>query len=154
MQPTHYDLLGIKPAATAEEIRRAYRKHAAKLHPDKNPAPDAQQKFAALAAAYETLSDKSRRRAYDASLERARRPKREPDDDEPIVGSPAHYTWMNIATESSDPASPARGRNGRAAAPRKNQARTTELDEMYDAFFGSARPAPRPGKSPRAPSSG
>lgn len=63
---TYYDLLGIAPTATALEIKKAYRKAAIKLHPDKNPDdPTAAAKFQDVGEAYQVLSDDSLRAKYD-----------------------------------------------------------------------------------------
>jgi DnaJ-domain-containing protein 1 len=63
-----YDILGVPPDATPSNIRSAYRKKARDVHPDKNPDdPNAEKKFRDLSAAYQTLSDSSKRKQYDAS---------------------------------------------------------------------------------------
>ena len=156
MPQTFYDILGVQPAATAEEIKRAYRKLARQLHPDKNPAPEATKKFALLASAYETLSDRSRRRAYDTVLERGGRvPQPEAEEVAP-TDRRAHYSWMNIASESSDPAQPGNQRNGKHSRSNGtlNGRVPTELDEMYDAYFGGgARPGAKRKTKPHTRSS-
>lgn len=63
---TYYDLLNIEPTATALEIKKAYRKAAIKLHPDKNPNdPQAAAKFQEVGEAYQVLSDQGLRSKYD-----------------------------------------------------------------------------------------
>ncbi|EGV63181.1 X-domain of DnaJ-containing [Yamadazyma tenuis] len=63
---TYYDLLGIKPEATALDIKKAYRKAAIRLHPDKNPNdPEAAARFQEVGEAYQVLSDDSLRAKYD-----------------------------------------------------------------------------------------
>jgi molecular chaperone DnaJ len=61
----HYAALGVSRDATEEQIKKAYRKLARELHPDVNPAPEAQEKFKAVTHAYEVLSDANSRRQYD-----------------------------------------------------------------------------------------
>jgi len=61
-----YGILGIQKGASQSEIKKAYYGLAQKYHPDKNPAPDAKEKFAEISNAYETLSDESKRKTYDA----------------------------------------------------------------------------------------
>jgi molecular chaperone DnaJ len=62
----HYDILGVSRDASADEIKRAYRKLARELHPDVNPDPHTQEKFKEVTAAYETLSDPQKRQMYDS----------------------------------------------------------------------------------------
>lgn len=61
----HYEVLGVKPDATDEEIKRAYRKRAAETHPDKPENKGREDEFKAIAGAYEVLGDAVRRKHYD-----------------------------------------------------------------------------------------
>jgi molecular chaperone DnaJ len=60
-----YETLGVSRDATADEIKKAYRKIARELHPDVNPDPSVQDKFKEVTAAYEILSDPQKRQQYD-----------------------------------------------------------------------------------------
>jgi len=61
----YYEVLGVSRTATAEELRRAYRRLAREYHPDVNKSPGADEKFKEINEAYEVLSDPERRAAYD-----------------------------------------------------------------------------------------
>ncbi|MBI2309777.1 DnaJ domain-containing protein [Candidatus Collierbacteria bacterium] len=61
----YYELLGVSRSASAEEIKRAYRKKALEFHPDKNKSPDAEKIFKQINEAYEVLADPKKRGTYD-----------------------------------------------------------------------------------------
>lgn len=62
----YYEVLGVDRGATAEQIKKAYRKLAVKYHPDKNPGDkEAEEKFKEVSESYEVLGDPSRRQKYD-----------------------------------------------------------------------------------------
>jgi len=63
---TPYEVLGVKPDASADEIRKIYRKLAKQFHPDINPGkPEAEARFKEISAAYDLLSDSDKRARYD-----------------------------------------------------------------------------------------
>ena len=66
MSKDPYEVLGVGRDADAKEIKKAYRKLAAKYHPDQNPDdPSAEERFKEVAAAYGVIGDPERRARYD-----------------------------------------------------------------------------------------
>jgi molecular chaperone DnaJ len=61
----HYEVLGLSRDASADDVKKAYRKLARELHPDVNPAEEAQERFKLVTHAYEVLSDPIQRQQYD-----------------------------------------------------------------------------------------
>lgn len=66
--PTHYEQLNVARDASPEQIKRAYRKLAQRLHPDRNPAEDASELMSRVNASHEVLANPARRLLYDAQL--------------------------------------------------------------------------------------
>ncbi len=66
--PDLYALIGVTPDATAEQIHRAFREGARKVHPDLNPSPEAQSRFIELHKAYDVLKSPEARTAYDSAV--------------------------------------------------------------------------------------
>ncbi|NHC12617.1 molecular chaperone DnaJ [Motilibacter deserti] len=61
----YYTLLGVSRDASADDIKKAYRRLARELHPDVNPDPETQERFKEVTRAYEVLSDPGKRERYD-----------------------------------------------------------------------------------------
>jgi curved DNA-binding protein CbpA len=100
---SHYEILGVSPNASSEEIHRAYRRLARRYHPDVNAGTDARAHFDELSGAYEVLHDPERRARYDRSRARPR-PRPTPtrrrrdvprflDEDLPAPQRPPRLVW-------------------------------------------------------------
>lgn len=74
-----YAVLGVSRSTENKEIKKAYRKLASQLHPDKNPGKRAEQRFKEVTSAYEVLGDTKRRKLYDEFGELSLQPGFDPD---------------------------------------------------------------------------
>ena len=68
MNKNFYEVMGLEQTASTREVKKAYKKLALVLHPDKNDSPDAEVQFRQLAAMYDVLKDQTKREMYDKVL--------------------------------------------------------------------------------------
>jgi len=118
MLKDYYEILGVKPKATDEEIRNAYKKLAKAFHPDKHQG-DAffSEKFKSLQEAYGVLSDADKRRDYDTQL----------------------AAQLNAQTKAQQPASAqhsaAQSREGQASAQSSQTHSVVDLPMLVEMYF-------------------
>ncbi|MBU0746190.1 MAG: DnaJ domain-containing protein [Gammaproteobacteria bacterium] len=112
----YYETLGVSPGATADEIKKAYRKLARKYHPDVSKEPDAVARMTALNEANAVLSDPEKRGAYDRL---AQEPRAQPEQD---FRPPPHW---DAGFEFAD------GAGGPAGTP-------GDYSDFFEQLFGRA----------------
>jgi len=97
----YYEILGVKREASADDIKKAYRKLAHKYHPDVSRDPKGEEKFKEVAEAYETLKDAEKRAAYDQlGLHQPGEEFRPPPDWGPQHGAgDANFSFQDIDLE-------------------------------------------------------
>ncbi|MNV05472.1 Curved DNA-binding protein [compost metagenome] len=124
----YYQTLGVSPTATADEIKKAYRKLARKYHPDVSKEPDAVARMTAVNEANAVLSDPEKRAAYDRL---AQEPRMQPGQD---FRPPPHW---DAGFEFSDGAGTHGGPGG---AP-------GDYSDFFEQLFGRAARARGAGRS-------
>ena len=117
--PSPYEVLGVQPDASADEIRQAFRKLAKQHHPDLNPGnQEAEKRFKEISAANEILSDPDKRARFDAG-----------EIDATGAERPQHYTYRDFADADAG----ARYHPQDAMHPE-------DLDDLFASFFGGGGP--------------
>ena len=129
----YYIVLGVARDASSGTIRAVYRALAKTLHPDVGGTPEDAARFAKVAEAYEILSDREKRRAYDDSLLSARASAGTPEGG----WAQGHYAWVNVAAPRSE-----------------TRTDVSEFDDLYDTFFGGPDTADSGESSGGTPPSG
>jgi curved DNA-binding protein CbpA len=122
MLPNHYEILGVPPDATIDEIKAAWKRHLKYWHPDRNSRADADAKAKALNEAHDVLADPMKKADYDRRL--ADGSVTQPDDGQ--ASRPASDEWQPAWTPPP----------GRYSARRSPRARTP----------ASSAPPPRPSR--------
>lgn len=125
-----YEILGVPKAASADDIKKAYRKLALQWHPDRNKSPEANEKFKEINKAYEVLADEKKREAYDQYGEAAFAPGSGFGQAQPGQGYAGRYGPFTYSYTTY----------GNGGNPFEDFGGFTDPFEIFEQFFGGASP--------------
>ncbi len=141
---SHYEVLGLAPRATEEQIRAQYRDLALKYHPSISPGPDSEVRFQLIADAFRVLADPVARAAYDLSLRQ-----------QPVahLAAPeATQSWPAPSPALPQVALPGQNAEEAIALAAELAKRGVPRDEIHRLTVGNAPPPKQKGKAkPAAP---
>ncbi|XP_060083535.1 uncharacterized protein LOC132562783 isoform X1 [Ylistrum balloti] len=129
-----FTVLGLKPGATEDEIKKSYRNLARKFHPDKNKEPGAEEKFKEISAAYDYLKSADRREMHEREVNK---PKEEPKKTfTKTKPSGSYSTTFSYSTGSDD----GKGYSGAYSKP-SGRTFTSPEEDFNFTFFSSGKGA-------------
>jgi curved DNA-binding protein CbpA len=133
MGQTHYQILGVDNSATPEDLKKAYKAAAKASHPDHHPDdPTAEERFKAVAAAWDVLGDAEKRKAYDELL--ARPPEPEPLPPPPPPPPRQRQPWEDVQPAPRSTAADPGVCPACLIAQRSGRLRCADCDQAHHAY--------------------